>query len=140
MISAKLFSQQKSTDKNFHPIPAELDPEQGARSYAALLDTTAGMDIVVLGMGEDGHTASLFPGNAALDDLHSAVPVYDAPKPPSERISLGLNTLKNAGEVIVIATGGNKREALKKLTEGEVLPVSLVEPGVWFVDEEAVNK
>jgi 6-phosphogluconolactonase len=137
MIHAKLFSQQQHTSKNFHPIPAELGPEQGAQAYAALLDATTGMDIVVLGMGEDGHTASLFLGNAALEDLHSAVAVYDAPKPPSERISISLNTLKNAGEIIVIATGGNKREALIKLKQGESLPVGLVEPDIWFVDEAA---
>ncbi len=139
MINAKLFSQQQDVVKNFHPIPAELDPEQGAQAYSALLDATAGMDIVVLGMGEDGHTASLFPGNVALDDRRSAVPVYDAPKPPLKRISLSLNTLRNAGESIVIATGGSKREALKKLKEGIALPVGLIEADVWFVDEAAVH-
>ena len=114
MISAKLFSQQKNAGKNFHPIPAELGSEQGARAYAVLIDTI-GIDIVVLGMGEDGHTASLFPGNIALGDKRSAVPVYDAPKPPSERISISLNTLKNAGEIIVIATGGGKHEDRKSV-------------------------
>ena len=142
MITAKLFSQQtislqKGASKNFFPIPAELGPEQGAEAFSALLDATAGMDIVVLGMGEDGHTASLFPGNVALDDLSSAVPVYDAPKAPLERISIGLNTLRNDGECIVIATGENKREALAKLKEGVVLPVGQVEADVWFVDEAA---
>jgi 6-phosphogluconolactonase len=142
MITAKLFSQQplssqKGASKNFFPIPAELGPEQGAEAYAALLDATAGMDIVVLGMGEDGHTASLFPGNVALDDSRSAVPVYDAPKAPLQRVSIGLSTLSNAGECIVIATGENKREALLKLKEGAVLPVGLVEADVWFVDEAA---
>lgn len=139
MINAKLFSQQQNTDENFHPIPAELGPEQGALTYAALLNATTGMDIVVLGMGEDGHTASLFPGNVALDDPRSAVPVYDAPKPPLDRISLGLNTLKNAGESVVIATGSGKREVLIKLKDGEVLPVGMVEPDIWFADEAAAR-
>lgn len=144
MIRDKLFSQQtissqKDASENFHPIPAELGPEQGAEKYAALLDETGGMDIVVLGMGEDGHTASLFPGNVALEDQRSAVPVYDAPKPPLERISIGLNALKGAGECIIIATGDNKREALTKLKDGVVLPVGLIKPDVWFVDEKAVT-
>ena len=137
MITDKLFSQHGEASKNFHPIAAELGPEQGAEEYAALLDAAGSMDIVVLGMGEDGHTASLFPGNAALDNERSAVPVYDAPKPPGERISLGLNTLRNAGECIVIATGENKREALAKLKQGEMFPVGMVEPDTWFVDEAA---
>lgn len=142
MIRDKLLSQQPissltSACENFHPIPVELGPEQGAEKYSALLDATGGMDIVVLGMGEDGHTASLFPGNAALENTQSAVPVYDAPKLPLERISIGLSTLKESGECIVIATGAGKREALKKIKEGEALPVGLVQPDVWFADEAA---
>ena len=140
MMSNKLFSQQKNLSENFHAIPAELGPEQGAEDYAALLDATDGMDIVVLGMGEDGHTASLFPGNAALEDRRSAVPVYGAPKPPSERISISLNTLRKAGERIIIATGDNKREALTKLKAGKDLPVAMVEPDVWFLDEAALPR
>ncbi len=142
MITDKLFSQQplspqKGISENFFPIPAELGAEQGAENYAALLDATAGMDIVVLGMGEDGHTASLFPGNIALDDQRSAVPVYNAPKAPDQRVSIGLTTLKNAAECIIIATGENKREALAKLKQGVVLPVGLVAADVWFIDGAA---
>ena len=142
MINNKLFSQlplslQKGASENFHPIPAELGPEQGAEKYATLLDATGGIDIVVLGMGEDGHTASLFPGNAAVDDLRSAVPVYDAPKAPGERVSIGLAMLKNAAECVVIATGENKREALEKVRAGTSLPVCLAGPDVWFIDKAA---
>ena len=139
MIMNKLFLHQENAIKNFHPIHAELGPEDGAKDYAILLDATGRMDIVVLGMGEDGHTASLFPGNAALENQRSAVPVYNAPKPPGERISIGLRMLRNVSECIVIATGENKREALAKVKEGEALPVGLVEADIWFVDEDAVH-
>ena len=91
----------------------------------------------MLGMGEDGHTASLFPGNVALEDQRSAVPVYNAPKAPGQRVSIGLTTLKNAAECIIIATGENKREALAKLNAGVELPVGLVGADVWFIDEAA---
>lgn len=139
MIIDKLFSQNKKTSENLHAIPAELGAEQGAASYATLLDAIGNIDIVVLGMGEDGHTASLFPGNNALENQRSAVAVYDAPKPPAKRVSLGLTTLKNASECIVIATGDNKRDALKKLKAGVSLPVGMVDPDVWFVDVAAVS-
>ena len=138
MIIDKLFSQNKSASDNLHAIPAELGTEQGAENYATLLDAIGNIDIVVLGMGEDGHTASLFPGNSALKNERSAVAVYDAPKPPSERVSIGLTTLKNSSECIIITTGNNKSEALQKLKEGAKLPVGMVEPDVWFVDEAAV--
>ena len=145
MILEKLFSRQHAASKNLQAIPAQLGPVAGAEAYAGLLDAAliqsdGKLDIVVLGMGEDGHTASMFPGNPALDDQRSAVPVYDAPKPPSERISIGLNTLKDAALCIVIATGESKYDALQEIRQGSALPVSMVEPDVWFVDESAVSK
>lgn len=139
MILDKLFSNHPGAEKNFHPMPAELGPEKGAANYAVILDASGGMDIVVLGMGEDGHTASLFPDNIALDNRSSAVPVYESPKPPDQRISIGLTMLKNAAESIIIATGEGKRDALKKMREGVMFPVGLIEPDVWFVDEDAVR-
>jgi 6-phosphogluconolactonase len=137
MIADKLFAKREHVIENLHVIPAELGPQQAAEAYAALIDGIGVMDIVVLGMGEDGHTASLFPGSAALDDQHSVVAVYDAPKAPPERVSLGLTTLKNAAVCIVIATGDNKAEALTSVQNGVSLPVSLLEPDIWFVDEAA---
>jgi len=139
MIMAKLFSHQPEYISNFHPIPAELGPEVGAETYAVLLTEIDIMDIVILGMGEDGHTASLFPDNPALEDRRSVVPVYNAPKAPDKRVSLGLTVLGNAQECIVIATGTNKQDALEKIKKGMQLPVSRVEPDVWFVDEAALN-
>lgn len=139
MIEEKLFSKQPVVESNFHPIAAELGPEQGAKNYSEILDAAGSMDIVILGMGEDGHTASLFPGNIALQNESSAVPVYNSPKPPDERVSIGLNTLKNSAECIVIATGAGKRDALQRLRQGEVFPVGMIEPDTWFVDEDAVR-
>ena len=145
MIVDKLFSQREHIIDNFHAIPAELGPELGAEQYATLInaagiDATGSLDIVVLGMGEDGHTASLFPGNAALDDQRSVVAVYNAPKAPAERVSIGLTALKNAAECIVIATGGNKAGALASVKNGASLPVSRIEPDIWFVDEAAASQ
>ena len=57
------------------------------------------LDIALLGMGEDGHTASLFPGNAAMTDDRAVVPVYDAPKAPAERVSLGLVSYRRLASV-----------------------------------------
>ena len=69
-----------------HRIAAELGAESAAESYEQLLTAAPAMDIVLLGMGEDGHTASLFPENIALQDKRLALPVYNSPKPPAERV------------------------------------------------------
>lgn len=108
---------------HIHPIPAELGPEAGARSYAQTLREARPFDLVLLGMGEDGHTASLFPGHrhAASELVH---PVHGAPKPPAERVSLSLVALNDAREVIVMATGRRKRDAIKRWRQGEELPVA----------------
>jgi len=140
MMMARLFSREENIIENFHPIPAELGPEAGARQYSALIDAIDRLDIALLGMGEDGHTASLFPGNKALDDSRSVVPVYDAPKSPAERISIGLPVFRNAGERIVIVTGKGKHDVLLKIRRGALLPVALVEPNGWFVDEAAFGE
>ena len=137
MIQQQLWSRIETPAENLHPIPAELGPELAAETYSVLLDKTGCLDIVVLGIGEDGHTASLFPNNPALDNGHAVVPVFDAPKPPAERVSLGLATIQSAGQRIVLVSGSGKREALAQLKQGMPLPVARIGPSHWFVDEAA---
>ena len=136
MIYRCLFSRPDNVVENFHPIPAELGAGKATRMYTKFIDGIRKIDIAVLGMGEDGHTASLFPGNPALDSTDSIVAVYDSPKPPPERVSFGLQTLRHAGETILIATGSNKREAMAKFESGEPIPVTMVEPDICFVDTD----
>jgi 6-phosphogluconolactonase len=138
MILNTLFTDASHVVENFHPMPAELGAERGAERYCEQLDSIGLFDLVVLGMGEDGHTASLFPGNDALKKQASAVPVFNSPKPPSDRVSISLKMLKQASERVVIATGENKREAFNRLSNGEQLPVVMIKPDRWFVDEQAV--
>jgi 6-phosphogluconolactonase len=137
MIRDLLWSRIDAPENNNHPIHAELGPEAAAEAYAALIDSIGHLDLVVLGMGEDGHTASLFPGNAALQDTRAAVPVYGAPKPPPQRVSLGLDTLRTAGRRIVLATGAGKRDALQRVNDGENLPILMAQPDRWLVDSLA---
>lgn len=94
-----------------HAPPATGDPEKRALAYAFQLKDRV-LDLVILGLGEDAHTASLFPGDAALEDPRAVVPVTAAPKPPPERVSLGLGVLCAAPYRLLLVTGGGKREAL----------------------------
>jgi len=139
MIAQQLWSRIETPAENLHPIPAELGPELAAEKYSGLIDGIGRLDIVVLGIGEDGHTASLFPNNPAIENGHSVVPVYDAPKPPAERVSLGLTTIQSAGQRIVLVSGRGKREALLRLKQGMQLPAARIGPSHWFVDEAAAN-
>lgn len=110
---------------NIHPMAAEQGAEAAAADYAAQLRDVLPFDLVLLGMGEDGHTASLFPGHAhAADELVHAV--HGAPKPPPDRISLGLAALNAAETVMVLVTGSGKRAAVERWRRGEDLPVARV--------------
>jgi 6-phosphogluconolactonase len=120
-----------------HRIRGELGPEAAARAYAALLRArvppaapgeadggTSGLpalDLAVLGLGEDGHTASLFPGHPAVEDSSGALclPVRGAPKPPPERVTLSLPVLRAARRRLLLVTGAAKAGALAAVLAGQ---------------------
>jgi 6-phosphogluconolactonase len=122
-------------------VPAGLADQQAhyvttAADYARLLAHEFGsspvvFDQVYLGMGEDGHTASLFPGKDSLRDLTSVVlDVTDSPKAPAERVTLGLGTIRAARSLITIALGAGKVEMVRRLREGDTsLPITLAMQG-----------
>jgi 6-phosphogluconolactonase len=95
--------------------------------------------MVLLGMGEDGHTASLFPGHQhGEDDLVHAV--YNSPKPPSERVSISAGALSNTHNLIFMVTGTNKQEAVNAWRSGQDLPVASITPKNAidiYIDREA---
>jgi len=139
MIKKNIWSLINSPEENNHPIPAELGAEEAATLYSNEIEKSGGLDIVLLGMGEDGHTASLFPENKALEKEQIAVAVYNSPKAPDERVSLSLGTLKSSQYKMVLALGEGKRDAIQKIKAGETLPINRLGSLDWFVDEEAVK-
>ena len=137
MIENTLWSPVALPEENRHPIAAELGAQAAAMQYGKLIAQIDRLDIVVLGMGEDGHTASLFPGNAALDDSALAVAVTNSPKPPSDRVSLGLRAIQQARERFLLVTGKSKHEAMCRIGQGVDLPVCRIGKAHWFVDQAA---
>lgn len=123
---------------NVHAIPAEHGARIAAVEYAALLEHALPFDLVLLGMGEDGHTASMFPDNPATEQQATVVPVFNAPKPPSERVSLGMGTLNSAREKIFLVSGKSKQKALGKILRGTALPAARVTRADWYVDRAAL--
>ena len=107
-----------------YPIPTELGAEQAAAEYRARIDKAQPFDMVLLGMGEDGHTASLFPGHHWPQA--SVFAVTDSPKPPRERVTLSVAALQNCRSMLVLVTGTNKAGAVQKWRNGADLPVARV--------------
>lgn len=122
IASAWLDKAQVPTDQ-VHWIPAASDPVTAAQSYAAVVSAALPFDLVLLGMGEDGHTASLFPGQQhATDQL--VVAVDDAPKPPARRISLNFTALNETRMLLLLVTGAGKCAAVTGWRTGKALPVA----------------
>ena len=117
-------------------IPGELGAEEAASIYDAMVGRMQPLDLVLLGIGEDGHCASLFPGHPALAAEGWAVPVHNSPKPPPDRVSLSLGCLRNARRVIFLVTGAAKADAFRKAQAGEV-PAGMIPGAEWIVDREA---
>lgn len=94
-----------------HRMQGELGAEAAASAYERELGDIV-LDVVLLGLGEDGHTASLFPGNRVLDATGRVAPVHDSPKPPPDRITLTRATIDGARRRILLVTGAGKAAAL----------------------------
>lgn len=116
-----------------HDIPAQLGPVAGAKAYAETLKNADTFDMVILGLGEDGHTASLFP-NQVVDNSADAVPVFNSPKLPAERITISQKRLNNSREVIFLVTGAGKQEAVDNWRKGVAIPATLIAPVNGVVD------
>ena len=139
---------------HLHFIPSDEGAEIGARAYertlldfygAESLDPARPLfDLVLLGLGEDGHTASLFPGKPAVEETARLVaPVPEAGLAPFvPRISLTLPALASSRHVLFLVTGAGKREPLARLAAGEDLPagrVTSVGDVAWLFDEAAAG-
>ncbi len=146
-----------------HRMEGELGPEEGARSYAQLLserlqgeDRGASassapaslpvLDLIVLGIGPDGHVASLFPDADTLDagPLAVCLGVHDSPKPPPRRITLSLAMLRAARSCLLLATGAGKADAVAAMLgeQSRHVPASLLtrERLTLIVDDAAASR
>lgn len=142
MAKAALFDRITIPSERIHRMQGELaDRDAAARAYEAELPSR--LDLVVLGIGEDAHTASLFPGSPALlEDRRLVLPVI-GPKPPPERLTLTPPALSAARLCLVLGSGAGKaepvRRALKDPLDISSTPIQLARDGVWFLDQAAAG-
>lgn len=141
-------------ERRVHEMPASDGPhasvEDAAQAFGDELRRLGSgqFDVLMLGVGPDGHVASLFPGSPQLDvDDTVAIPVTDSPKPPPERISLSFGALNRSSEVWFVVSGEGKADAVAKaLADGTDLHdipavgVTGQDRTVWFVDVAAASK
>jgi 6-phosphogluconolactonase len=141
---------------NVHRIRGEDEPSKAAAAYEELLATffgsreirpQASFDLVLLGMGADGHTASLFPGSAAARETRRWVVAIPGPQPGHWRVSLTPVLLNTAEDVTFLVSGANKADRLKDVLEdrgSDLLPAQLIRPthGAlhWVVDTAAAAR
>ena len=157
MVHSKLVSKVSLPPENLHPVPVDMNsPEKAARSYEKVLKEflqeskekeLSMFDVVLLGMGEDGHTASLFPGSPVLYEKRRLTAAVTAPSSfsPRQRITLTLPAINASEKVFFLVAGAKKRISVSKVfekdgTSKDRIPAAMVIPKkslIWFLDREA---
>ena len=150
MVDEALLSKIKIPAENIYRMAGEREPQAAAADYEKELQRFFGLesgalprfDLILLGIGEDGHTASLFPGGDALNETERLVGAPFVAKLNSYRLSLSLPALNNAANIWFLVTGGSKADAVKKVLGGASdLPAAKVQPVdgklTWFVTRDA---
>lgn len=122
-----------------HRIQTELGAERAAREYEKIVAAVPRFDLVLLGMGTDGHVLSLFPGGPELGSDRLVV-ASRSPAPPVERVSLTLRAMERARQAAFLVKGERKRAALRRVLDGDPdLPAARVQGPIWFVDAAAAG-
>ena len=154
MVVATLISRLPIPSSNVHPISGVGDPHENAGSYQKELKSYfAGsawprFDLVLLGMGEDGHTASLFPGTAGIAEKTAWVMANWVEQLNEFRITLTAPAINAAAQIVFLVTGANKASRLAAVLNGplqpELLPAQLIEPVkgelTWMIDQAAAAR
>jgi 6-phosphogluconolactonase len=143
MVREALLSRVPIPDSSVHRMEAERpDREAAARAYERSLPPA--LDILLLGVGADGHTASLFPGSPALDERRRLVLPVIGTKAPLERLTITPPVIEAARRVAVAAAGADKAAAAARALEGSAsakdVPAGLARRGAWFLDRAAAAR
>jgi 6-phosphogluconolactonase len=151
MAQTALLGKVPIDESRVHRIRGEIDPQAAAIEYGRLLKSKfadGGADMLLLGMGDDGHTASLFPGTAALSETHHRCVANFVPKLNAWRVTLTYPFLNKSAAVMILAVGAAKAQRLAEVLHGPRdparLPIQGIEPAsgklAWVVDAAAASR
>jgi 6-phosphogluconolactonase len=154
MANEALLTRIPISPQNVHRIKAEQSPSKAAEEYEAEIQRTFELvdvalprfDIVLLGLGDDGHTASVFPGTSALNEQERLVVDVYVEKFKAHRITLTLPVINNASHVLFLVSGRGKAAILRDVLQGHslLLPAQHVRPSAgelhWLVDQDAASQ
>jgi 6-phosphogluconolactonase len=150
MANLAMLSKVPIPANQIHRMRGEIDPQEAAKEYGELLKAKfgdGGLDVILLGMGDDGHTASLFPHSAALQERkHRCVANY-VDKFKAWRVTMTAPFINRAAAVIILAAGKDKSARVHEVLEGprdtERLPIQLIQPEAgtltWLLDAAAAG-
>jgi 6-phosphogluconolactonase len=149
MANAAMLARVSIAPENVFRLRGEIEPEKAAAEYEEIIKKTLGanaqLDLILLGMGDDGHTASLFPQTRALRETKKLVAANFVEKLNVNRLTLTFPAINSAKNVLFLATGAKKASMIKKVLSAETLdlPASLIKPEngncFWFLDKEAAG-
>ena len=153
MVRDALFERVPVPPENIHPVPTQSgDAAEAAAAYEAELQRFYGSDrlaanrslfaATLLGVGNDGHTASLFPGNPVLGERKRWAAAVNDPSVPEPRVTLTIPTLESSGEIAFLVTGAEKNAIIARLAQNEELPAARIHPAGrlrWFLDRASAS-
>jgi len=148
MASEAMLNHVAIPAENIHRMKGEIDPQQSAVEYGRLLKQNfgdGGLEVILLGMGDDGHTASLFPHTAALEETHHRCVANYVEKLNAWRITMSAPFINRAAQVIIMVSGAAKAARIQQVLNGppdpKTLPIQMVAPAngevLWVLDKPA---
>ncbi len=142
LIKGTLFPERFPMSCTLHPMRADLpDLDSASNSYELLLPTK--LDLVLLSVAQDGHVASIFPGNIDIFETNKAVMQTWSPNPPHQRLTITPKALRAAQSVYIMALGKNKKDVYKHIIENQndphSFPAHVVPDAIWLFDRDYLD-
>ncbi len=124
LIRELLITPFQIPEIQFHPMEYYSEDDSNLQEYRNGVNQCKNMDLIIMGIGNDGHVASLFPKTDFLSEKENVILIQNSPKPPPRRMTLSMNYINQANRIIALALGDDKKELINLVKRDETLPVN----------------